>query len=124
MENHHARTKPEDPHSRISSVYVHKDTIDVLLDNPGDIVMVRIPSEVCEFLRNNKQVLSNNGRGRWISLKALRSAVIAGKADDWHVVDFSDTGEPMMSCAYCAAGVEHSDESAPTIVAKTSGTLH
>jgi hypothetical protein len=29
----------------------------------------------------------------------------------------------MMSCSYCAAGVEHSDESAPTIV-PTSRTLH
>jgi hypothetical protein len=85
--------------------------------------MVRIPSEVREFLRTNKPVLFNNGSGRWVTLKALRSAVIAGKADDWHVVDFSETGEPMMSCSYCAAGVEHSDESAPTIV-PTSRTLH
>jgi hypothetical protein len=86
--------------------------------------MIRIPSEVREFLRTNKPVLFNDGSGRWVTLKALRSAVIAGKADDWHVVDFSDTGEPMMSCSYCAAGVEHSDHPVPRIVRKTSGTLH
>jgi hypothetical protein len=87
-------------------------------------MMVKIPPEFQEFLRTNKPVLFNDGSGRWVTLEALRNAVIAGEAEDWHVVDFSETGEPMMSCSYCAAGVEHSDHPDPTIVAETSGTLH
>jgi hypothetical protein len=69
--------------------------------------MARIPLEDRAFLRNNKQVFFGaSNRSRWMTVKKLRKAVRAGKADDWNVVDFDfETGESSIICAYCAAGL-------------------
>jgi hypothetical protein len=86
--------------------------------------MARIPLEAQEFLRNYKQVIFADGRGRWMTLEALRKALFAGKGDDWHVVDIDlDTGKTTMECVYCATGVEHPSWPASG-TSEASGTLH
>jgi len=88
--------------------------------------MSRIPLHNHEFLLNNKQVFSKEyPDGRWMALKALRKAVIAGKADDWWVLDVDfDTGENLSLCPYCATGVDHPDSSISSVTPEASGTLH
>jgi hypothetical protein len=88
--------------------------------------MSRIPSKNREFLLNNKQVYSSEyPGGRWMTLKALRKAVVAGRAHDWHVVDVDfETGENEAMCVYCATGIEHPDGPISPITPNASGTLH
>jgi hypothetical protein len=45
---------------------------------------------------------------QWMTLRALRAAVLAGKADNWNVIETIETGEGLLICPACAAGVEHS----------------
>lgn len=57
-------------------------------------------------------------------LKAIRKEVIAGKADDWDVIDFDfDTGEATLVCVYCVTGVEHPDGEASS-AKPPMNTLH
>jgi hypothetical protein len=87
-------------------------------------VLARIPAECHDFLRNNKQVVCSDERIRFMRLTALREAVIAGKADDWGVVDFNfETDEATFVCVYCVTGVEHPDDEASS-VKPPSSTLH
>jgi hypothetical protein len=89
--------------------------------------MSKIPLEDREFLRNNKQVFREGKRSQWMTLKALRKAVRAGKADDWDVVDINfKTGEKRIICAYCATGVEHPADLAASAIAaiEAAGRLH
>jgi hypothetical protein len=88
--------------------------------------MVRIPVEHQEFLRNTKQVIFPDQQSRWMTLKEITKAVMAGEAEDWSVIyiDF-DTGEASQMCAYCATGVEHpDDEASPVTSVAASVTLH
>jgi hypothetical protein len=78
---------------------------------PGGTLLSRIPTECQEFLRNNKQVVCRDRRIRFMTLEAIRDAVMAGKADDLDVIDFDfDTGEGTFVCVYCVTGVEHPDD--------------
>lgn len=87
---------------------------------------VRIPPDCQKFLRNNKQVIFPDRRIRFVTLKAIRKAVIAGKAEDWDVIDFDfDTGEATLVCVYCVTGVEHPDDGASSVTSEeASATLH
>jgi len=90
----------------------------------GGNLMVGIPTECQDFLRNNKQVVCPDQRIRFMTLKAIRAAVIAGAADDWDVIDFDfDTGEATLVCVYCVTDVEHPGDEASS-VKPPSGTLH
>jgi hypothetical protein len=85
---------------------------------------VEISTECQEFLRNNKQVVCPDQRIRFMPLEAIRSAVIAGNADDWDVIDFDfDTGEATRVCVYCVTGVEHPDNETSAVKAPKR-TLH
>jgi hypothetical protein len=88
--------------------------------------MSRIPLNNREFFLNNKQVFSKKyPDGRWMALQALCKAVIAGKADDWWVLDVDfDTGENSSLCPYCATGVDHPDNSTSPVTLGASGTIH
>jgi hypothetical protein len=79
-----------------------------------------------DFLLNNKQVYSKEyPSGRWMTLKALRKAVIAGRANDWGVVDVDfETGQNESMCVYCATGIEHPDSPISPITTTASVTLH
>ena len=87
--------------------------------------MVIIPPEALEFLRNHhKKLFFLEGYG-WLTLKALRKAVFAGKADDWDVIDIDlDTGTATIVCTYCASGIEHPNDGASSVTPEASGTLH
>jgi hypothetical protein len=90
----------------------------------GGNLMARIPPECQDFLRNNKQVICPDQRIRFMTLRVIREAVIAGKADDLDVIDFDfDTGEATLVCVYCVTDVEHPRDEASS-VKPPSNTLH
>jgi hypothetical protein len=110
--------------------WIHKKAIDHEVDYDinhhflGGNLTVGIPTECQDFLRNNKQVVCPDQRIRFMTLKAIRNAVIAGDADDWDVSDFDfDTGEATLVCVYCVTGVEHPKNGASS-VEPPSSTLH
>jgi hypothetical protein len=75
--------------------------------------MVQIPTECQEFLRNNKQVICADQRIRFMTVESIRKEVIAGKADNWEIVDFDfHTAEGTLACVYCLTGVEHPSDGA------------
>jgi hypothetical protein len=70
----------------------------------------QIPTEEDRgFLLKHKQVFKGAGcDGHFMTLKALRKAVLARKADHWNVVDIDlETGQPSLICPWCATGLEH-----------------
>jgi hypothetical protein len=72
--------------------------------------MANIPSpEDQAWLRNHKQVFRGaSDRSQWMTMQALRKAVLAGKASRWLVVEIdSETGEPSLVCPWCATGIAH-----------------
>jgi hypothetical protein len=101
----------------------HEVDCDINHHFSGGNLIAKIPKECQEFLRNNKQVICPDQRIRFMTLKALREAVVAGKADDWDVIDFDfDTGEATFVCVYCVTGVEHPEGTSS--VKPPSSTLH
>jgi hypothetical protein len=79
----------------------------------GGTLTVQIPAKCQEFLRNHKQVICADQRIRFMALDGIRKEVIAGKADNWEVVDFDfHTGEGTLACVYCMTGVEHPSDGA------------
>jgi hypothetical protein len=88
-------------------------------------MMIKVSAKVQKFMRDNRQVFSREGWCRWMPLKMLRKAVIAGEADDWDVLETrSDTGEIVSVCPYCATGVEHPDNGDSLDMPPASRTLH
>jgi hypothetical protein len=65
------------------------------------------------FYRLNRQVFrGENCAGHFMTLKALRLAVISRQADDWEVVDIDiDTGETKLICPWRAVGLDRPDTS-------------
>jgi hypothetical protein len=70
--------------------------------------MTAIPKEDRAFLRDHRQVFRGTRRSHWMTMQALRKAVLAGKARRWLVVEIdSETGEPSVICPCCATGLAH-----------------
>jgi hypothetical protein len=61
------------------------------------------PSEDPAFLRENKEVFID-GRKQWMATTAIRAALLAGKAEDWRVIDYDIvTGEMCFLCLRCGS---------------------
>jgi hypothetical protein len=61
-------------------------------------------------LNKRVRVWLGGEQAEWMTLRALRTAVLAGIADDWNVIETIKTGEGLLICPYCAAGVEHGEK--------------
>jgi hypothetical protein len=61
-------------------------------------------------LNKRVRVWLEGERAEWMTLRTLRTAVLAGKADNWNVIETIETGQGLLICPYCATGVEHDEE--------------